>query len=414
MKKRLKLFFSNINKKWFYQRFKLTYLYIERKPSVICYILNHLLLFTLFYHLYFLLFNNILMSVILSYITSKIIFNDYILNEKIRKYEFELKKEQLLYMSKISLMIDNYNTFFIFKSMVENFKILKPYILDVINNCKSINESIKDMNLKYNDRYFNLFNNVLLETLETGGSETKKMLNTIYIESSNKYVQNYDLLLFKHSYKKNYLFVLITTILLPIFIKVMIPDMYILFISNIGKYILFILTFINIIYLHYIEKDYYHDTYLAKHTNNNENEFLDFFQFLLLLFNHNNLYQSLVKAKNYISGNLNNQVNMLIDNINVDKSEFPFIKFAENYNINNLKEVMLLLYQADEENKEINKMYNINKYISNMLNARIKHNIENYKNNIWKKLCIPMLTTVIFIFSLSFYILYYFINSVII
>ncbi|HKL72747.1 MAG TPA: hypothetical protein VJY64_01000 [Candidatus Onthovivens sp.] len=98
-------------------------------------------------------------------------------------------------------------------------------------------------------------------------------------------------------------------------------------------------------------------------------EFIEIFSYLrIYLYNEQNVYTSLCSIVEFASDKMKEKINVLIEEIDNDKSITPFINFSASFKNKTIEEVMISLY-------EITNCGNSNIYLNQFINI-----FENFKN----------------------------------
>ena len=90
---------------------------------------------------------------------------------------------------------------------------------------------------------------------------------------------------------------------------------------------------------------------------NREDEFVAIISyFKIFISNRNNVYHSLECLKPYASEWMSNEIQNLLEDIDIDKSVKPFVKFASNFNSPTIENVMIAIYQMVDEGESENRL----------------------------------------------------------
>ena len=252
--------FKSISNKFFFGKYKTTYNYINKQSSKLEYTIKFIFIFSFISAFLFVLFNNLLYSLVISFILTIFIINEIILNNKKIAYEAYILSQLTIYTSQISLLV-SYNN--IYSSLKEVLKFLdypvKDDLEDVIKKIDSgmtITDSFKKFNKKYNNRSITLYNQTLEIFDEHGDSDAGTVLQIISEEVNMLKVKKDKYLKYKKEWRLNFYVVVILCLIMPVVLRLMISDIYVSYMASFGKYVLVILIALNLIIIKKVESIY--------------------------------------------------------------------------------------------------------------------------------------------------------------
>lgn len=260
MKKRISELFKKINNMYFFGRYKETYKFINKKISIKEYLVKFLFIFLLIFAFLFLIFNSIGYTIIMSFIVTIFIINEIILNNKKLNYENYILSQLTIYTSQVSLLV-SYNN--IYSSLKEVIKFLDYPVKDDlekvirnIDNGISINESFKDFNRKYNNRTITLYNQTLELFDEHGDSDANTVLEILSEEMNTLKIKKDKFFRYKKEWRLNFYVILILCIIMPIILRLMIPDIYTNFMNSFGRMVMIFMIILNLFVIKKVEMVY--------------------------------------------------------------------------------------------------------------------------------------------------------------
>lgn len=235
---KMKKFFRNLNDKFFFGKYKTTYKYINKESNLKEYIIKFLFIYSLITCFLFLLFNSILYALGISIIVTIFFLNEVVLNAKKISYETYILSQLTIYTSQVSLLV-SYNN--IYSSLKEVVRFLdypvKDDLEDVIKNIDngiSITDSFKEFNEKYNNRTITLFNQTLELFDEHGDSDASTVLQIISEEMNMLKIKKDKFFKYKKEWRLNFYVVAVLSLIMPIILKLMIPDIYADYMASFG------------------------------------------------------------------------------------------------------------------------------------------------------------------------------------
>lgn len=252
--------FKKINNMFFYGRYKRTYNYINQKSSIKEYIIKLLFIFAIISIFLFLLFNNLVYSIIISFILSIFFLNEIVLNIKKINYETYILSQLSIYTSQVSLLVSYNNIYSSLKEVLEFVEEpIKSDLKDVINNInkgKKINKSFENFNRKYNNRTVTLFNQTLELFDEHGDSDAGTVLQIISEELNMLKIKKDKFLKYKKEWRLNFYVIAILSLVMPLILRAMIPDIYSEFMNSFGTIVMIIVLAINLFVIKKVETIY--------------------------------------------------------------------------------------------------------------------------------------------------------------
>jgi len=252
--------FKKINNMFFYGRYKGTYNYINQKSSIKEYIIKLLFIFAIISIFLFLLFNNLVYSIIISFILSIFFLNEIVLNIKKINYETYILSQLSIYTSQVSLLVSYNNIYSSLKEVLEFVEEpIKSDLKDVINNInkgKKINKSFENFNRKYNNRTVTLFNQTLELFDEHGDSDAGTVLQIISEELNMLKIKKDKFLKYKKEWRLNFYVIAILSLVMPLILRAMIPDIYSEFMNSFGTIVMIIVLAINLFVIKKVETIY--------------------------------------------------------------------------------------------------------------------------------------------------------------
>lgn len=137
-----------------------------------------------------------------------------------------------------------------------------------------------------------------------------------------------------------------------------------------------------------------------------EFEFANLLSYLLVFLDNNfNVYQSLQLSLNYCKDCLVEDVEILISEIDLDKSIIPYQNFAKKFKSNIIYQVIMMIYQLDVNGYDSKYLNNFPALINSLKQARIESIIHSKKMNMSFMTIFPIVSLLMVVFILIFYIL---------
>lgn len=257
---KIKNTFKRINNKFFFGRYNSTYKYINKKTSLKEYIIKFLFSFILIGAFLYFLFNNIISAVIVSFVLTIFIINEIQLNNKKLNYENYILSELTIYTSQMSLLV-SYNNIYSALKEVTTFlsNPVKDDLLNVISKIDSgvsITEAFNEFNEKYNNRTITLFNQTLELFDSHGDSDASTVLEVISDEMNMLKVKKDKFLRFKKEWRLNFYVVVVLCLVMPLILKIMIPDIYNDFMGSFGTIVMIGIIIMNLFVIKKVEMIY--------------------------------------------------------------------------------------------------------------------------------------------------------------
>lgn len=251
---------KKINNMFFYGRYKGTYNYINQKSSIKEYIIKLLFIFAIISIFLILLFNNLIYSIIISFILSIFFLNEIVLNIKKINYETYILSQLSIYTSQVSLLVSYNNIYSSLKEVLEfveePIKSDLKEVINSINNGKKINKSFENFNKKYNNRTVTLFNQTLELFDEHGDSDAGTVLQIISEELNMLKIKKDKFLKYKKEWRLNFYVIAILSLVMPLILRAMIPDIYSDFMNSFGTIVMIIVLAINLFVIKKVETIY--------------------------------------------------------------------------------------------------------------------------------------------------------------
>lgn len=137
-----------------------------------------------------------------------------------------------------------------------------------------------------------------------------------------------------------------------------------------------------------------------------EYEFSNLLSYLLVFLENNfNVYQSLQIAMNYCKEILREDIEVLLNEIDLDKTIIPYQNFANKFDSTIVYQVVMMIYQLDINGYDAKYLNNFPSLIDNLKQARIENIINARKMNMSFMTVIPIVALMMVVFSLVFFIL---------
>lgn len=260
MKNKLKRFLNKLNMKFFFGKYKNEYLYINQKTDFKDYILKFLFIFIILNLTLSIIFINIFNTIILSFIITVFLINEILLNIKKLNYENYILSQLTIYVSQMAMII-NYNNVYSSIKEVRNY-LEEPLRSDLdlvisnIDSGKSILESFSNFNQKYNNKIITLFNQALELFDEHGNSDANTVLHIISEEMNMLKIKKDRYLKFKKEWRLNFYVVIFLCLSMPMILKLMIPAIYISYMSSFGKWVMSAIFLVNLFIIRKTEAIY--------------------------------------------------------------------------------------------------------------------------------------------------------------
>lgn len=257
---KIKNFFKKINNKFFFGRYDNTYKYINKKTSLIEYIIKFIFIFVLVSVFLLLLFDSIKSALIVGFVLTIFFLNEIILNNKKIAFENHILSELTIYTSQVSLLVSYNNIYSALKEVTEFIDDpVKSDLLDVIKKIDSgigITEAFNDFNEKYNNRTITLFNQTLELFDSHGDSDANTVLQVISEEMNMLKIKKDKFFRFKKEWRLNFYVVVVLSLVMPLILRWMIPDIYSDFMASFGTIVMIGVIVMNLLVIKKVETIY--------------------------------------------------------------------------------------------------------------------------------------------------------------
>ena len=257
---KIRTFFIKVNNKFFFGRYNDTYKYVNKKSSFKEYIIKFIFIFLLIGIFIYFLFNSIKYAIIVSFVITIFFLNEIVLNNKKIAFENHILNELTIYTSQVSLLV-SYNN--IYSSLKEVIKFvdnpIKKDLIDVIekiDNGINITEAFNNFNEKYNNRTITLFNQTLELFDSHGDSDANTVLEVISEEMNMLKIKKDKFFRFKKEWRLNFYVVLILSLVMPLILRWMIPDIYKEFMASFGSIVMIGVILMNLFIIKKVETIY--------------------------------------------------------------------------------------------------------------------------------------------------------------
>ena len=258
--KKIKTFFNNINNKYFFGRYKGTYKYINKESNIKEYIIKFIFIYALIFCFLFLLFNNLYYALGISFVVTIFFLNEVILNSKKISYETYILSQLTIYTSQMSLLV-SYNN--IYSALKEVVSFLDYPVRDDLENVIrkidsgiSITKSFGEFNEKYNNRTITLYNQTLELFDEHGDSDAGTVLQIISEEMNMLKIKKDKYFKYKKEWRLNFYVVLILSLVMPLILRAMIPDIYTNYMASFGSLVMIGVLVMNLFIIKKVETIY--------------------------------------------------------------------------------------------------------------------------------------------------------------
>lgn len=258
--RKIKSVITKISNKLFYGKYNNTYSYVNKKSSILEYLVKFLIIFLVIFIIFYLIFNNIISTAIVSFILTIFFINEIMLNAKKISYESYILSQLTIYTSQMSLLIAYNNIYSSLKEVVKFLdyplnKDIEDVILKIDNGMK-ITEAFEDFNKKYNNRTITLFNQTLELFDEHGNSDAETVLQIVSEEMNMLKIKKDKFFKFKKEWRLNFYVVIFLCISMPLILRLMINDIYKDFMASFGTMMMIIVILINLVIIKKVEKIY--------------------------------------------------------------------------------------------------------------------------------------------------------------
>lgn len=258
--KRIKTFFNNINNKYFFGRYKGTYKYINKESNVKEYIIKFIFIYALISCFLFLLFNNLYYALGISFVVTIFFLNEVILNSKKISYETYILSQLTIYTSQMSLLVAYNNIYSALKEVVSflDYPVRDDLenVIRKIDSGVSITESFNEFNEKYNNRTITLYNQTLELFDEHGDSDAGTVLQIISEEMNMLKIKKDKYFKYKKEWRLNFYVVAILSLVMPLILRAMIPDIYTNYMASFGSLVMIGVLVMNLFIIKKVETIY--------------------------------------------------------------------------------------------------------------------------------------------------------------
>lgn len=254
---KVKSFFNNINNKYFFGRYRGTYKYINKESNIKEYIIKFIFIYVLIFCFLFLLFNSLYYALGISFIVTVFFLNEVILNSKKIAYESYILSQLTIYTSQMSLLVAYNNIYSALKEVVNFLDYpVRDDLEDVIRKIDSgitITESFNEFNKKYNNRTITLYNQTLELFDEHGDSDAGTVLQIISEEMNMLKIKKDKFFKYKKEWRLNFYVVAILSLIMPLILRAMIPDIYINYMASFGSAVMIGVLIMNLVIIKKVE-----------------------------------------------------------------------------------------------------------------------------------------------------------------
>lgn len=258
--KKIKTFFNNINNKYFFGRYKGTYKYINKESNIKEYIIKFIFIYALISCFLFLLFNNLYYALGISFIVTIFFLNEVILNSKKISYETYILSQLTIYTSQMSLLVAYNNIYSALKEVVSflDYPVRDDLenVIRKIDSGVSITESFNEFNEKYNNRTITLYNQTLELFDEHGDSDAGTVLQIISEEMNMLKIKKDKYFKYKKEWRLNFYVVAILSLVMPLILRAMIPDIYTNYMASFGSLVMIGVLVMNLFIIKKVETIY--------------------------------------------------------------------------------------------------------------------------------------------------------------
>ncbi len=129
--------------------------------------------------------------------------------------------------------------------------------------------------------------------------------------------------------------------------------------------------------------------------------FISFFGYVLVFLESNfNLYQSFKTSINYIDSSIKVQVEMLIKEIDEDKTVKPYMNFASKFNSQIVEQICLMLYQLEQNGYDATLLNRFSPLLEKLRSQTMDEYIQNQSTSLDIFGVFPLVSTVIITIAL--------------
>ncbi len=260
MLRKTKSIISRLNNDYFFGKYKETHNYINKESSIKEYIIKFCFVYILVSSFLLLIFTNLFYSFSVAFVLTIFFINEIMLNSKKLKYEIYILSQLTIYTSQMSLLVSFNNIYSSIKEVIRfmDYPLNKDLekVVSNIDSGESITNSYSEFNEKYNNRTITLFNQTLELFNEHGDSDAGTVLHIISEEMNMLKIKKDKFLKFKKEWRLNFYVVVIMCMVMPIILKLMIPDIYNNYMNSFGSVVMIVIIFINLVIIKKIESIY--------------------------------------------------------------------------------------------------------------------------------------------------------------
>jgi len=261
MKNKIKSFINKINNTFFYGKYSnYSYAFENKKIKLHQYILKLLFIYICWFVFLTLIFTNYIYCAVTAAIITIFMINIIILNAKKINYQQYILSQLTIYVNQTSMLI-NYNN--VYTALKETLIYLDypiktdlEEVIKKIEDGNTISTAFQKFNEKYNNKTVTLFNQSLELFDLYGNSEASSVLQVISEELNDLKVKKDRFYRFKKEWRLNFYVVIFMCLLMPIILKVTLPDIYGSFMNSFGSIVTFIIMIINLLIINKVEKIY--------------------------------------------------------------------------------------------------------------------------------------------------------------
>ena len=257
---KIKEFFQKINNNFFFGRYRITYRYINKEYSIKEYLIKFFFIYILISCFLFLLFNNLYYALGISFALTIFFLNEVILNVKKISYESYILSQLTIYTSQTSLLVAYNNIYSALKEVVGFLDHpLRDDLENVIRKIDggiSISEAFEDFNKKYNNRTITLYNQTLELFDEHGDSDAGTVLQIISEEMNMLKIKKDKFFKYKKEWRLNFYVFAILSLIMPLILRAMIPDIYNNYMASFGSLIMIGVLLMNLFVIKKVETIY--------------------------------------------------------------------------------------------------------------------------------------------------------------
>ena len=253
-------FLDNINNKYFFGRYKGTYKYINKESNIKEYVIKFIFIYSMISCFLFLLFNSLFYALLISFVLTIFFLNEVILNSKNIAYETYILSQLTIYTSQMSLLVTYNNIYSALKEVVcfLDYPIRNDLenVIRKIDSGISITKSFNEFNEKYNNRTITLYNQTLELFDEHGNSDASTVLQIISEEMNMLKIKKDKYFKYKKEWRLNFYVVAILSLIMPLILRAMIPDIYTDYMASFGSIVMIGVLVMNLFIIKKVETIY--------------------------------------------------------------------------------------------------------------------------------------------------------------